>query len=93
MPSMRWSQWMVDGTAVVGRPEEMNCSTAICAVASCMATRSAPHVNSHRSVSSHCPVCKAWHSDAFCTALAVIDVELECRMRQAMLCNGYLGAI
>ena len=90
---MRWSQWMVDGTAVVGRPDEMNCSTAICAVASCMATRSAPRVNSHRGVSSHCPVCKAWHSDAFCAALAVIDVELECRMRQAMLCNGYLGAI
>ena len=32
---------MVDGTAVVGRPDEMNCSTAICAVASCIATRSA----------------------------------------------------
>jgi hypothetical protein len=27
---------------VLGRPEEMNCSMAICAVASCMATRSAP---------------------------------------------------
>lgn len=24
--SIRWSQWMVDGTAVFGRPEEMNCS-------------------------------------------------------------------
>ena len=23
--SIRWSQWMVDGTAVLGRPEEMNC--------------------------------------------------------------------
>ena len=32
---------MVVGTAVLGRPEEMNCSTAICAVASCIATRSA----------------------------------------------------
>jgi hypothetical protein len=31
---------MVEGTAVVGSPEEMNCSTAICAVASCIATRS-----------------------------------------------------
>ena len=45
MPSMRWSQWMVEGTAVVGSPEEMNCSTAICAVASCMATRSAEHMD------------------------------------------------
>lgn len=42
---------MVDGTAVVGRPDEMNCRTAICAVASCIATRSArqptdlPHDN------------------------------------------------
>ena len=41
VPSIKWSQWMVDGTAVVGRPDEMNCSTAICAVASCIATRSA----------------------------------------------------
>ena len=32
---------MVVGTAVWGRPEEINCSTAICAVASCIATRSA----------------------------------------------------
>ena len=32
---------MVEGTAVVGSPLVMNCSTAICAVASCIATRSA----------------------------------------------------
>ena len=31
---------MVDGTAVSGSPDEMNCNTAICAVASCIATRS-----------------------------------------------------
>lgn len=41
VPSIKWSQWMVDGTRVSGSPEEMNCSTAICAVASCIATRSA----------------------------------------------------
>jgi hypothetical protein len=38
--AIRWSQWMVVGAATLGRPLEMNCSTAICAVASCMATRS-----------------------------------------------------
>ena len=49
VPSIRWSQWMVEGTAVVGSPEEMNCSTAICAVASCIATRSAQdHTTSQR---------------------------------------------
>lgn len=32
---------MVEGTATLGRPEEMNCNMAICAVASCIATRSA----------------------------------------------------
>ena len=37
---MRWSQWTVDGTCTVGRPAVMNWSSAICAVASCMATRS-----------------------------------------------------
>ena len=37
---IRWSQWTVDGTAVCGRPAVMNWSSAICAVASCMATRS-----------------------------------------------------
>lgn len=37
---MRWSQWMVLGTMVLGRPDEINCKTAICAVASCIATRS-----------------------------------------------------
>ena len=37
---IRWSQCTVDGTAVVGRPAVMNCSSAICAVASCIATRS-----------------------------------------------------
>ena len=31
---MRWSQWMVDGTATLGRPLEINCSIAIWAVAS-----------------------------------------------------------
>eukprot|EP00955_Chlamydomonas_euryale_P072936 361570-Chlamydomonas_euryale.AAC.6 len=41
VPSIRWSQWMVDGTMALGSPDEMNCSMAICAVASCMATRSA----------------------------------------------------
>lgn len=40
VPSMRWSQWMVAGTSELGRPELMNCSMAIWAVASCMATRS-----------------------------------------------------
>ena len=34
------SQWTVLGTRVVGRPAVMNCSSAIWAVASCMATRS-----------------------------------------------------
>lgn len=38
--SIRWSQWMVDGTATRGRPLLMNWSIAIWAVASCMATRS-----------------------------------------------------
>lgn len=38
--SIRWSQWMVDGTATLGSPLLMNCSIAIWAVASCMATRS-----------------------------------------------------
>ena len=38
--AMRWSQWIVVGACTLGRPEEMNCSTAICAVASCIATRS-----------------------------------------------------
>ena len=38
--AIRWSQWIVVGTAVLGKPEEMNCRMAICAVASCMATRS-----------------------------------------------------
>ena len=37
---MRWSQWTVDGTATWGSPAVMNCSSAIWAVASCMATRS-----------------------------------------------------
>ena len=37
---MRWSQCTVDGTATSGSPAVMNCSSAICAVASCMATRS-----------------------------------------------------
>ena len=31
---MRWSQWMVLGTATLGSPELMNCSIAIWAVAS-----------------------------------------------------------
>ena len=43
VPSIKWSQWMVEGTMVLGKPEEMNCSMAIWAVASCMATRSAQH--------------------------------------------------
>ena len=38
--AIRWSQWSVEGTATFGRPDEMNWSTAICAVASCIATRS-----------------------------------------------------
>ena len=37
---MRWSQCTVLGTCTCGRPAVMNCSSAICAVASCMATRS-----------------------------------------------------
>ena len=40
LAKMRWSQCTVDGTAVVGSPAVMNCSSAICAVASCIATRS-----------------------------------------------------
>lgn len=32
--SIKWSQWMVDGTATRGNPEDMNCSMAIWAVAS-----------------------------------------------------------
>ena len=38
--AIRWSQWIVEGACTRGRPLEMNCSTAICAVASCIATRS-----------------------------------------------------
>lgn len=38
--AMRWSQWIVVGACTRGSPLEMNCSTAICAVASCIATRS-----------------------------------------------------
>lgn len=38
--SIRWSQWMVDGTATLGSPLLINCSMAICAVASCIATLS-----------------------------------------------------
>jgi hypothetical protein len=45
---------------VLGRPEEMNCSMAICAVASCMATRSAKHNSGCKSA----PVCMQWHLDA-----------------------------
>ena len=37
---MRWSQCTVDGTATRASPAVMNCSSAIWAVASCMATRS-----------------------------------------------------
>ena len=37
---IRWSQWTVVGTATSSRPAVMNCSSAIWAVASCMATRS-----------------------------------------------------
>ena len=37
---MRWSQCTVLGTATSASPAVMNCSSAICAVASCMATRS-----------------------------------------------------
>ena len=37
---MRWSQCIVVGTATRGRPLEMNCSVAIWAVASCIATLS-----------------------------------------------------
>ena len=38
--AIRWSQWNVVGTATFGSPDEMNWRTAICAVASCIATRS-----------------------------------------------------
>src|SRR2546422_959080 len=37
---IRWSQWIVLGTATFFLPACMNCSMAIWAVASCMATRS-----------------------------------------------------
>ena len=37
---MRWSQCTVDGTAASVRPAVMNWSSAIWAVASCIATRS-----------------------------------------------------
>ena len=37
---MRWSQCTVVGTATVGRLARVNWSNAICAVASCIATRS-----------------------------------------------------
>lgn len=60
--SMRWSQWMVDGTATLGNPLLMNCSMAIWAVASCMATRSGrsrryvlPRSISWLAGSSRCP--------------------------------------
>ena len=39
-PTIMWSQWMLLGTAVDGRLQLMNCSRAICAEASCIATRS-----------------------------------------------------
>ena len=93
MPSMRWSQWMVDGTAVVGRPDEMNCSTAICAVASCMATRSAPHANSHGDVSSHCPACRSMASSCVLHSNCTLDARLKCRDQHASLYVGYLDAI
>lgn len=37
---MRWSQWIDAGTAVLTMPHVMNWRRAICADASCMATRS-----------------------------------------------------
>ena len=37
---MRWSQCTVVGTATLLRPAWTNCKSAICAVASCIATRS-----------------------------------------------------
>ncbi len=37
---IKWSQCTVLGTATSARPAVMNCRRAICAVASCMATRS-----------------------------------------------------
>ncbi|CAB4852708.1 unannotated protein [freshwater metagenome] len=40
LAEMRWSQCTVLGTSVVGSPAVMNCRSAICAVASCIATRS-----------------------------------------------------
>lgn len=37
--SIRWSQWIVVGTATLGRPDEMNCSMAICKDDDTRATR------------------------------------------------------
>lgn len=53
--SMRWSQWMVEGTATLGRPLLMNWSIAIWAVASCMATRSGRRRRYVRPRSISCP--------------------------------------
>ena len=39
-PTIIWSQCMLAGTAVEGRLQVMNCKSAICADASCMATLS-----------------------------------------------------
>lgn len=40
LTTIRWSQCILAGTAVVGSPQLINCSRAICALASCIATRS-----------------------------------------------------
>lgn len=39
-PTIIWSQWILAGTAVEESPQDMNCSKAIWAEASCIATRS-----------------------------------------------------
>lgn len=53
--SIRWSQWMVEGTATLGRPLLMNWSIAIWAVASCIATRSGRRRRYVRPRSISCP--------------------------------------
>ena len=40
LTTIKWSQCILAGTAVLGSPQLINCNRAICALASCIATRS-----------------------------------------------------
>jgi hypothetical protein len=43
LPTMRWSQWILVGTAVRSKPLAMNCNIAICALASTLSTDPTPN--------------------------------------------------